>query len=354
MLRTRVESLLNAMWYAGRHHWLSVALAPVESLYTVLAKRRWRQYAAQRTESLAVPVVTIGNIVAGGSGKTPVTQALAIELRSRGIKVGIVSRGYGGTVRAATQVLADQTQRFGDEACLLALTTDCPVVVARVRSQAVQMLHEQHHVDLVLSDDGMQHAALHRDFEICVIGARVFGNGRGLPAGPMREPVTRLGKVEAVLTWGARSDFVPVDVPQWQIAGVHSPLQLLSGATAPEGTLQALALQQHTNKKIVVAAAGIAQPDRFYRSLAGAGLKFSTLFVSDHGMLSAEQWRSVPAHALLLVTEKDAIKLRHAQLPARLQRMVRTVPWRVSLPPALVNSVAALLPATFEHHSYES
>ncbi len=347
MIRAKTEHILNALWYDKRHAWLGAALTPFERTYTVLAKRKWRGAAAQRVDSLAVPVVIVGNIVAGGSGKTPVTQALAIALKARGIKVGIVSRGYGGTVTQATVVDADKPQLFGDEPCLLAATTGCTVVVARARSVAVQLLHTQFGVDIVLSDDGLQHASLHRDFEICVMGVRGVGNRRGLPAGPLREPVSRLGKVDAVLTWAGESGLVPKSVPQWQIHGAHSPLQLMSGNAAQEGSLKALAVLQGKEKTKLFAAAGLAQPERFYVSLGGAGLNFKTLNVPDHGMLSDAQLASLPDDALLLVTEKDAVKLRHANIPARAQRMVRIVPWRVTLPIALVDSVAALIAEPF-------
>ncbi len=342
-MRAALEHTLNALWYEQRHAWLGLALKPASLVYTLLAKRTWRRFESARQAPLAVPVVVVGNIVAGGSGKTPVTQALALALSMRGFKVGIVSRGYGGTVTQATVVDAGAPQRFGDEPCLLAASTGCPVAVARVRSDAVALLHRQYGVDIVLSDDGMQHASLHRDFEICVVGPRGVGNGHGLPAGPLREPVSRLVKVNAVLAWAQRCPAAPAATPQWVIHGAHSPLQLLSGNAAPEGSLQALATLQKREDARLFAAAGLAQPERFYVSLAGAGLNFKTLAVPDHGMLSAAQLASLPLDSLLLVTEKDAVKLRHANLPAKYQRMVRIVPWRVTLPTALVDTIAALM-----------
>jgi tetraacyldisaccharide 4'-kinase len=342
-MRAAIECTLNALWYEQQHAWLGLALTPFSGLYTWLAKRAWRGHDAERAAALPVPVVVVGNIVAGGSGKTPVTQALALALKARGFKVGIVSRGYGGTVTQATLVDATQPQLFGDEPCLLAATTGCPVAVARQRSQAVRLLHQQFGVDIVLSDDGMQHASLHRDFELCVVGPRGVGNGKGLPAGPLREPVSRLGKVNAVLAWTQTCDAVPATTPQWVVHGAHSPLQLLSGNAAPEGNLRALAVLQQRDRTQLLAAAGLAQPERFYVSLAGAGLQFKTLAVADHGVLSEAQLASIPDEALLLVTEKDAVKLRHAHIAAKYQRMVRIVPWRVTLPSALVDTIATLI-----------
>jgi tetraacyldisaccharide 4'-kinase len=342
-MRAALEHTLNALWYDKRHAWLGLLLTPAQWVYTQLAKRTWRQFEATRAVALPVPVVVVGNIVAGGSGKTPVTQALALALKAQGFKVGIVSRGYGGSITAATVVDAAKPQWFGDEPCLLAATTGCPVAVSRVRSEAVLLLHQQFAVDIVLSDDGMQHASLHRDFEVCVIGPRGMGNAKGLPAGPLREPVSRLGKVDAALAWGQTCAAVPATTPQWVIHGAHSPLQLISGNAAPEGSLQALAVLQQKSKTRLFAAAGLAQPDRFYVSLAGAGLQFKTLPVADHGALSQAQLASLPNDALLIVTEKDAVKLRHANLPAKYQRMVRIVPWRVTLPTQLVATIAALI-----------
>lgn len=348
-MRAAIETTLNALWYEQRHAWLGALLRPAAGLYTQLAKYRWVSRKAQRLQALSVPVVVVGNIVAGGSGKTPVTQALALALKARGLRVGIVSRGYGGTVTRATRVDETMPQRFGDEPCLLAATTGCPVAVARLRSEAVALLCAQSTLDIVLSDDGLQHAELHRDFELCVVGPRGVGNGLGLPAGPLREPVSRLSTVHAVLTWGDACPAVPRGQAQWVIHGSHHPLQLLSGNVAPEGHLKSLALLQSKalptkNKLRVFAAAGLAQPQRFYVSLAGAGLAFSTLAVADHGSLSPAQWASMAPESLVLVTEKDAVKLRHAHLPAKYQRMVRIVPWRVTLPTRLVDTIAALVP----------
>lgn len=342
-MRAAIESTLNALWYDQRHAWLGVVLKPAEFVYTQLAKRTWRQYESARSPALAVPVVVVGNIVAGGSGKTPVTQALALALKAQGYQVGIVSRGYGGKVTQATVVDASQPLLFGDEPCLLAATTGCPVAVSRIRSEAVALLHQQFGVQIVLSDDGMQHASLHRDFELCVVGPRGVGNGQGLPAGPLREPVSRLGKVDAVLAWSQTCAAVPSATKQWVIHGAHSPLQLLSGNPAPEGSLKALAVLQQRDKTRLLAAAGLAQPERFYVSLAGAGLQFKTLAVPDHGMLTDAQFASLPTDALLIVTEKDAVKLRHANIAAKYQRMIRIVPWRVTLPTALVATIAALI-----------
>lgn len=343
MLRAELEKTLNRVWYTPHAHGLKQLLLPFSVLYGAMARHTWRKFSAQRTPALPVPVVVVGNIVAGGSGKTPVTQALAVALKARGLRVGIVSRGYGGSTTRAECVQADQPSRFGDEPCLLAATTGCPVAVARVRADAVRLLCERFELDLILSDDGLQHASLHRDFELCVVGPRGLGNGHLLPAGPLREPISRLASVSAILAWAERCTLAPSATPQWVIHGAHSPLQLLSGNPAPEGTLQALALLQNKEKTVLFAAAGLAQPERFYVSLAGAGLQFKTLAVADHALITPQQLNQMPPQALLIVTEKDAVKLRQAQLSAQLQKRIRIVPWRVNLPVQLIDDIARLV-----------
>jgi tetraacyldisaccharide 4'-kinase len=391
MLRHTLETFLNRQWYGEHTHthlnnsqipsrktqgvWL-FCMRPLEWLYTRLARQHWNKpkYQALRQQALPVPVVVVGNIVAGGSGKTPITQALAQALTHKGLRVGIVSRGYGGTVRHALRVDAAFPQQYGDEPCLLARTTGCPVAVAAKRRDAVLLLcaDTSLNLDIILSDDGLQHAGLHRDFELCVIGTRGLGNGRGLPAGALREPITRLESVDAVVCWQA-GDYSPANtafnpnsqtrilfshVPHYWVQGRHSALQCLDGSAVPEtdNSLSALASVQKIHNTPIVAAAGLAQPQPFYDALAAAGLSFTTLPVPDHGCLSAAQLATITPNAWLLVTEKDAVKLRQlaanaanlanvvdTALPDSLAARILVVPWRVQLPAELVDNIAALV-----------
>jgi tetraacyldisaccharide 4'-kinase len=348
-------------------------MRPLEWLYTRLARQHWNkpQYQALRQQVFPVPIVVVGNIVAGGSGKTPITQALAQALTHKGLRVGIVSRGYGATVRYAMRVDEQSAQQYGDEPCLLARTTGCPVAVAPKRRDAVLLLcaDTSLNLDIILSDDGLQHAGLHRDFELCVIGTRGLGNGRGLPAGALREPITRLGSVDAVVCWQA-GDCSPANtafnpnsqtlissshVPHYWVQGSHSALQCLDGSTAKENSLSALAACQQAQARPIVVAAGLAQPQPFYDAMTAAGLSFSTLPVPDHGCLSAAQLAAIAPNAWLLVTEKDAVKLRqlaanaanvvNTALPDSLVVRILVVPWRVQLPVELVDKIAALVGA---------
>jgi tetraacyldisaccharide 4'-kinase len=357
-VRYILEKLFNSLWYDKKYSWFGVLLMPLSVFYQYFSQRLWRKKSVEHTQALPVPVVVVGNLVVGGSGKTPVTQALALALQARGIQVGIVSRGYGGTVTQATLVDANYPKQFGDEPCLLAKTTQVPVAVARHRRDAVLLLCRagvtKYPLDIILSDDGMQHVSLYRDFELCVIGRRGLGNQRCLPSGPLRESVKRLNTVNAIVSWQEQLPHLVMPhlavphssntVPCWLISGKHALLQLLNGDIAPEKTLHGLADIQAQQKFPVEVAAGLAQPDSFYTSLSVAGVQFKIVFVADHAGLSATQLMNISPKALLIVTEKDAIKLRvNVHLTDNLAARIRVVPWRVQLPTELVDSIANLV-----------
>jgi tetraacyldisaccharide 4'-kinase len=352
-VRYILEKFFNSLWYDKKYDWFTILLVPLSTFYQYFSQRIWLKQHVNRTQMLPVPVVVVGNLVVGGSGKTPVTQALALALQARGFQVGIVSRGYGGTVVQASLVDTNAPNIFGDEPCLLAKTTQAPVAVARHRRDAVLLLCKpsvtKYPVDIILSDDGMQHAGLHRDFELCVIGRRGLGNQRCLPSGPLRESVKRLNTVNAIVSWQEQLPHVQLPhlsntVPCWLISGKHALLQLLNGDIAPEKTLYGLADIQAQQKIPIEVAAGLAQPDSFYNSLSVAGVQFKILFVADHAGLSATQLMNISPQALLVVTEKDAVKLRvNINVPDDLVARIRVVPWRVQLPTELVDNIANLV-----------
>ncbi len=352
-MRYILEQFFNALWYDKKYTWFAALLMPLSIFYQYFSQRIWCKQHVNRIQALPVPVVVVGNLVVGGSGKTPVTQALALALQARGIQVGIVSRGYGGTVIQASLVDANAPSKFGDEPCLLAQTTQAPVAVARCRQDAVLLLCQagiaQYPVDIILSDDGMQHAGLHRDFELCVVGRRGLGNLRCLPSGPLRESVKRLNTVNAIVSWQEQLPYVQLPhlsnaVPCWLINGEHASLQLLNGDIAPENTVRDLAniqVQQHISIEV---AAGLAQPEHFYAGLLAAGIRFKTLPIADHAGLTTTQLMNISPQALLVVTEKDAIKLRvNINVPDDLVARIRVVPWRVQLPTELVDDIANLV-----------
>ncbi|MEL2239942.1 tetraacyldisaccharide 4'-kinase [Leclercia adecarboxylata] len=259
--------------------------------YKVGLKRAWRA---------PVPVVVVGNLTAGGNGKTPVVIWLVEQLTQRGIRVGVVSRGYGGKAERYPLLLTAQTTtaQAGDEPVLIFQRTGAPVAVSPVRSEAVQALLAHENIQIVITDDGLQHYALARDKEIVVIdGVRRFGNGWWLPAGPMRERASRLQTVDAVIVNGGTTQ-----------AG-EIPMQLRPGLAV---NLQTGERRDVTELNNLVAMAGIGHPPRFFSTLEACGATLqSTVPLADHQALSLEQVAAFTAPGqTLIMTEKDAVKCR--------------------------------------------
>ncbi|AUY37979.1 tetraacyldisaccharide 4'-kinase [Leclercia adecarboxylata] len=259
--------------------------------YKVGLKRAWRA---------PVPVVVVGNLTAGGNGKTPVVIWLVEQLTQRGIRVGVVSRGYGGKAERYPLLLTGQTTtaQAGDEPVLIFQRTGAPVAVSPVRSEAVQALLSQTDVQMVITDDGLQHYALARDKEIVVIdGVRRFGNGWWLPAGPMRERASRLKSVDAVIVNGGSAQ-----------AG-EIPMQLRPGLAVNLVTGERRDVAELPN---LVAMAGIGHPPRFFSTLEACGARLlNTVPLADHQALSQAQVAGFTAPGqTLIMTEKDAVKCR--------------------------------------------
>lgn len=259
--------------------------------YKVGLKRAWRA---------PVPVVVVGNLTAGGNGKTPVVIWLVEQLTKRGIRVGVVSRGYGGKADRYPLLLTGQTTtaQAGDEPVLIFQRTGAPVAVSPVRSEAVQALLSQTDVQMVITDDGLQHYALARDKEIVVIdGVRRFGNGWWLPAGPMRERASRLKSVDAVIVNGGTAQ-----------AG-EIPMQLRPGLAVNLLTGERRSVAELPN---LVAMAGIGHPPRFFSTLEACGARLlNTVPLADHQALSQAQVEGFTAPGqTLIMTEKDAVKCR--------------------------------------------
>jgi len=242
----------------------------------------------------------VGNLTAGGNGKTPVVIWLVEQLTQRGIRVGVVSRGYGGKAERYPLLLTGQTTtaQAGDEPVLIFQRTGAPVAVSPVRSEAVQALLSQTDVQMVITDDGLQHYALARDKEIVVIdGVRRFGNGWWLPAGPMRERASRLKSVDAVIVNGGTAQ-----------AG-EIPMQLRPGLAVNLVTGERRDVAELPN---LVAMAGIGHPPRFFSTLEACGARLlNTVPLADHQALSQAQVAGFTAPGqTLIMTEKDAVKCR--------------------------------------------
>lgn len=259
--------------------------------YRLGLKKAWRA---------PVPVVVVGNLTAGGNGKTPVVIWLVEHLRERGIRVGVVSRGYGGKAAHYPLLLNPQTTtaEAGDEPVLIYQRTGVPVAVSPQRSDAVKALLAAHDVQIVVTDDGLQHYRLARDKEIVVIdGVRRFGNGWWLPAGPMRERASRLKSVDAVIVNGGQPQ--ADEIPMRLLPGLA--VNLLTGEKRPVDSLTQ-----------VVAMAGIGHPPRFFSTLNQCGVEpVKTVALADHQALSASDVQAlVGAEQQLIMTEKDAVKCR--------------------------------------------
>jgi tetraacyldisaccharide 4'-kinase len=302
-------------------------LYPLSVFYRSLAALHRAAYdrGLRQRERLPVPVVVVGNVVAGGAGKTPVVLAVLDHLRERGIAAGVVSRGYGRAGSECTEVRpGDDPARTGDEPLLVRQRSGRPVFVARRRADAGRALLRTYPATRVLvSDDGLQHHALARDLEICVFDGRGAGNGWLLPAGPLREPWPR--PVDLVLVHG--------DPPG--ITGHAMQRTLARNAVRADGTRRALADLRGTP---VHALAGIANPEVFFDMLRAAGLTLAaTLALPDHAdFAAAPAW---PADATLVCTEKDAVKLWRSRPDAW------AVPLEVAIPPAFWQAFDRLLDA---------
>jgi subfamily B ATP-binding cassette protein MsbA len=288
-------------WYgdASWSRWLS----PLAAVYQSAVKRRRFRYLSGRSARwrAPVPVIVVGNITVGGTGKTPLVIWLAQWLIERGFSPGIVSRGYGGKrSRAPLAVTADSDPRAaGDEAPLLARRTGCPVYVATDRVAAVQHLLETNACDIVISDDGLQHYGLARDVEIVVIdGERGFGNGQCLPAGPLREPVSRLEEVDFIVANGRASGCTN---NEWIMDVV--PRAFVNVPTGERVSVSDFAATR------VHALAGIGNPERFFATLCRIGLSPQTRAFDDHHRFIAKDLR-FNDDAPIVITEKDAAKIR--------------------------------------------
>jgi len=310
-LRSRVESIATRCWM--HRGWLAWTLLPWSWVFGLVSGLRRGLYRVGwlHSTALPVPVIVVGNIFVGGTGKTPLTIWLVDVLRQAGYVPGVITRGYGGNHTLPRQVLADSpTREVGDEPVLIAARTQAAVVVARNRVAAAQTLLALHpEVNVIISDDGLQHYALKRDIEILLFDARAVGNGWLLPAGPLRERASR------------RSDFVVVNAPHlpaglardsigMQLVGEHA--YRLADPTQSQALTSLQLLPELRFSKRIVAVAGIGNPARFFTMLRDAGLHFVALALPDHADFSDHPFADIKAD-IILMTEKDAVKARQIE-----------------------------------------
>jgi len=301
--RLTIESFLTRAW--SRRGAVACALWPLSLLFRALAAARRGLYRHGMLGSvrLPVPVVVVGNIFVGGTGKTPLTIWLVEQLRNAGYVPGVVSRGYGTQGAEPRPVIPGSAPAdVGDEPLLIARNAGCPVMVGRDRVAAAKALLKRHpEINLIVSDDGLQHYALARDVEIVLCDERGNGNGWTLPAGPLREPGTR-PRDFTVLNGERVPPGIPSDALRMQLRGTHA--RRLSDRTQ---TLPLEALQSANPPPKVVAAAGIGNPARFFAMLRAAGLVIEEMPLPDHFDFSGNPFAQVSAD-IILVTEKDAVK----------------------------------------------
>lgn len=292
--------MIARIWSGESPLWL--LLLPLSWLYGLVSGliRLSYKLGLKKAWHAPVPVVVVGNLTAGGNGKTPVVIWLVEKLQQQGIRVGVVSRGYGGKAETYPLLLDRDTTtaQAGDEPVLIFQRTGAPVAVSPIRTDAVKALLAAQPLQLIITDDGLQHYRLARDKEIVVIdGVRRFGNGWWLPAGPMRERASRLKSVDAIVTNGGKA-----------LAG-EIPMRLQPGLAVNLLTGERLALPELHN---VVAMAGIGHPPRFFSTLENSGLQpIKTVALADHQALTLADVEALTAPGqTLIMTEKDAVKCR--------------------------------------------
>lgn len=284
---------MNTIWYGPYYpvHWI---LRPFSWVFRLIsqARRYYLQHFCQVASE--VPVIVVGNLTVGGVGKTPLVIALAKKLTEQGLRVGIVSRGYGASIATFPYEIGldDDARQVGDEPLLLAQKTKCPVVIDPQRAAAVRYLVTHKQSQVIISDDGLQHYRMGRAIEIAVIdGTRGLGNGLCLPAGPLRESASRLKQV----------DMVVVNQGQWPDAFV---MQVKPGPITGLKTGKAIAAHELTGP--VAAVAGIGNPQRFYDTLKQLGIAFNPYSYPDHYQFQQNDLNYDENQ--IIMTEKDAVK----------------------------------------------
>ncbi len=297
----QINKAISQQWYTPKP-WGNF-LWPLSKIFSYIVRLRKYLYDKGIFSSYkaSVPVIIVGNLTVGGTGKTPLVIYLSQLLKQHGYRPGIVSRGYKGQVNSVVLVSPYSNPKVvSDEAVLLANRSQCPVIVAKKRSVGVEQIVRHNNVNIIISDDGLQHYALQRDVEIAVIdGDRRFGNGQSLPMGPMREPESRLSTVDLVVTNGGKN-----------VAGDEHHMRLmcqqLYSLSHPNKTIDILSLRGKT----VHAVAGIGYPERYFQQLRDLGLIVLPHPFPDHYEFSPADI-SFPDQLPILMTEKDAVKCKH-------------------------------------------
>lgn len=301
-----ISEKLNRAWYE-KGSWVYL-LMPLSFIYWLVITSR--KFFLSRPEPTSIPVIVVGNITVGGTGKSPLVSYFVEGFCAKGYEVGVVSRGYGGSI-AKTQVLLVQSDsspsQVGDEPLMLKQLLDCKVAVSPTRSLAVQAL-EREGCDLIISDDGLQHYAMYRDLEICVIdGKRGLGNQWVLPTGPLREPVGRLKHIDYLVFNGA------LEVGSKHLDdGFRTVMHLVPTELRCLSTDEVVSIEdfkQRFSGTAMTAIAAIGNPQRFFSTLEQLGIQLDqTIPYPDHHSFAIQDFSD--PEAFLLMTEKDAVKCK--------------------------------------------
>ena len=309
-MRASIEAWLNRQWYGAKAPSIVLrALVPLYRFLRWLDLRLGRAKAAVSGQAALPPIIVVGNLTVGGSGKTPLVIWLVEQALAAGFKPGVISRGYGGNYRNRhSALIVDRTaadwRECGDEPLLIAKRTGVPVSVCRDRIVAALAL--THECDVLICDDGLQNALLPRTAEILVIdGVRRFGNAQLLPAGPLREALPM--DISARYPLRVCTAAAKKDNAEAEYAGEYA-MRLIGGFAVNTKTHERRALATFANAP-VLALAGIGNPERFYQSLRQHGIVIEAVAVGDHGLLPDAHWQAlIETPGAVLMTEKDAIK----------------------------------------------
>lgn len=304
--------MMHKLWYTkNRFSFLLLPLTCVYLLFFHLHKLIYR-LRIKKVFHAPVPVLCVGNITVGGTGKTPLTIALAKILLANGFRPGVISRGYKAKSKGFPQVVQPDSDALivGDEPLLIYRKTLCPVVVSPKRSEAIGLLLRKFDCDIIIADDGLQHHALHRDLEIILVdGDRQFGNRYCLPAGPLRESTNRLLTTDFLLVNGGTNAMQTALERQFSVSCYK--LQLSIGHIYNLADPSLIKEAAYFTSKKVYAVAGIGHPERFFNSLRSLGITFVKKVFPNHHAYRERDFSFCSNEDVILMTEKDAVKCQH-------------------------------------------